>query len=583
MVFLLGGPFRHPDVILDANPLLTLSVVLVAGVGFGTLAKRFHLPAVTGQILVGILIGPAVIGVFRGETIHDLEPVIDFALGLMAVDVGSHLALRRLGNAKRRLALLLAFEAALTPALVFAGVFLLSGGMSWYMSNLLAAIAISTAPATILAIVKETRSKGVFVKTLVAAVALNNLVCILAFELAHTVARVSVVGGSEGFASILMVPLKQLVLSALLACGTGLALVAATRRIVRPDRLTAVSIIAILLTIGLAQHLEISVLLSCLFLGVLLANVTPDKEEIGHEVFENFEYAIYAVFFTVAGMELQFRYLIPAGVVALAMFLGRFVGKVAAASIAMKVAGATDRIRKHLGVALIPQAGLAVGLMLLVTEDPAFAANAAVRAERDTFLAVVLTVVLFNELIGPILTRRALVRSGDFGKDRARLIDFLHEEHIVCGLQAEHKEQAIEQLVDHLIRTHDQPIERDAFLEAVLERERMASTCLGDGLAMPHAELEEGEAIVGVMGISRHGLDFDAPDGHPVHCMVLLATPSSQRAHHLEVLAAFARAIGHTRNIRQQLYQADSSAHAYELLHADEESEDFNYFLEEDE
>ncbi|MHC4669861.1 MAG: PTS sugar transporter subunit IIA [Planctomycetota bacterium] len=396
-------------------------------------------------------------------------------------------------------------------------------------------------------------------------------------------ARVAVAGGPEGLATVLMAPLKQLLLSALLGCGIGLVLVAATRRVVRPDRLTAVSIIAILLTIGAAQYLEISVLLSCLFLGVLLANLTPEKEEIGHEVFENFEYAIYAVFFTVAGMELQFRYLIPAGGVAVAMFLGRFLGKIGSAHLSMKFAGATERIRKFLGFALIPQAGLAVGLMLLVTEDPAFAANDAVRAERDMFLAVVLAVVLFNEILGPILTRTALVHSGDFGKDRARLIDFLHEEHILCGLRAEQKEEAIEQLVDHLIRTHELPIERDAFLAAVLAREREASTCLGDGLAMPHAELENGEAIVGVMGISSGGLDFDAPDGHPVHCMVLLATPSSQRARHLEVLAAFARAIGHTRNIRHQLYQADSSAHAYELLHADEESEDFNYFLEEDE
>ena len=199
--------------IADANPFLTLSVVLVAGVAFGAAAKRFHLPTVTGQILVGILIGPSALAWFEMDAIHGLEPIIDFALGLMAVEVGSHLGIHRLRNAKRRLGFLILCEATITPALVFTIVFMFSD-TSWYMSTLLAAIAISTAPATTLAIVKETHSRGVFVKTLVAAVALNNLVCILAFELAHTMASKTVAGGSPGIGAILMAPLSQLFWSA---------------------------------------------------------------------------------------------------------------------------------------------------------------------------------------------------------------------------------------------------------------------------------------------------------------------------------------------------------------------------------
>jgi len=559
---------------LDPNPLLTISVVLVAGAVFGTVARRLRLPAVTGQILAGILLGPAVLEVFAPEAVHRLKPIIDFALGLMAVAVGSHLDWRRLRNAKKRLGLLLLMEATLTPVFVYLAVVFLPD-TNRYMAMLLAAIAVSTAPATILAIVKETRSKGVFVKTLLAGVALNNLACICLFEIAHTMAAVSLDPNVQySMLGALLEPLKQLALSASVGVGIGVLLIIATRHVVRPDRLAAASLIAILLTIGLGNEMGISSLLSCLFLGITLANLTPDKEEIGHAVFDNFEYAIFSLFFTVAGMELDFKYIGPAGLVALFMFASRFLGKVGSGYIAMRWARATDRVRRYLGVALIPQAGLAIGLMLLVTEDETFAPM------RELFLAVVLTVVLLNEIVGPILTRFAMVRSGDFHKDRARLIDFLHEENIVTDLRADSKEEAYARMVDVLIRTNHVKLSREEFLTGVMEREGQASTCLGHGLAIPHARLADGNEIVGAMGISSNGIAMETPDGSRIHCIVMLATPSGARDRHLEVLAALAFAIGSDHTIRQQLYHATSPAHAYEVLHAEDESEDFNYFLE---
>jgi mannitol/fructose-specific phosphotransferase system IIA component (Ntr-type) len=240
----------------------------------------------------------------------------------------------------------------------------------------------------------------------------------------------------------------------------------------------------------------------------------------------------------------------------------------------MRAAGATERVRKNLGLALLPQAGLAVGLMLLVTDDARFPDDM-----RSLLLALVLTVVLLNEIVGPVMTRVALARSGDLGKDRARLIDFIHEEHIVTDLEEDTVEQAIERLTRVLIRTNNLQVDKERLLESALAREARGSSSLGHGLAVPHADLEEGEAIVGAVGISAKGLPFDTPDGMPVHCMVLLATPPTQRDHRLEVIAAFAKAILTDRSIETQLYHARSPAHAYELLHHDE-AEDFNQFLE---
>ena len=185
-----------------------------------------------------------------------------------------------------------------------------------------------------------------------------------------------------------MVPLVDIGLSLLMGFGVGVLLIIVTLRVVRTDRLSALSLIAILLTTGLTEYLGLSVLPACLCLGMTLTNLSPDKEEIGHQVFDSFESGIFAVFFKVAGMELNFDSLAMGGMLAVIAFVGRLAGKVAAGHLGMKLAGVTQRFRRWIGLFLIPQAGLAVGLMLLVTEDPAFASI------RELFLAVVLVMVL---------------------------------------------------------------------------------------------------------------------------------------------------------------------------------------------
>lgn len=556
-----------------ADPLLVLSAVLIAGLAFGALAKRCHLPAVTGQILAGVLLGPSVLHVFDQGAVVSLRPITHFALGLIAVAVGNHLNIRRLRNATHRLVWLLLAEITITPVCILLAVRLVPD-TTWTLALLLATIGISTAPATILALVKEARAKGVFVKTLMAAVALNNIACICLFAFAHKAASTVLdPTAPHGLVAILLAPFQEFSTAAILGGGMGLILIASTRRVVGSERLATFSMIAILFTAGLADFLGFSSLLACLFMGVTLANVTPDKEEIGHHVFVNFENAFLAVFFTVAGMELDFSYLVPAGLVAVVVVLARLVGKVMAGGVAMKLAGAPSRVRQHLGWALVPQAGVAVGLILLVQDDPALASISRL------FLAIGLTVVTLNEIIGPVLTRRALLKSGEVDQDRPRLIDFLHEENILTGLRAPTKEAAIEQLVDLLISSHHLHVDRDRFLASVFKREQEISTSVGHGLAIPHGELEGGDRIIGVMGISRRGLPFDTPDGEPLHCMVLLATPPTHRDRHLKVIAALMRALRKDEGIREELYHVSNSAHAYELLHA-EAAQDFNYFLE---
>lgn len=561
----------------NANSLLMLAVILVAGTASGGLAKLLRLPSVTGQIVAGILIGPSVLQILSAESLHTFEPLVDFALGLMAVAVGSHLNFKRLRVARRRLTMLLLLEATVTPVCVF-GLLISLTNVQWYTALLLATIAISTAPATILAIVKETASRGSFVTTLIAAVALNNLVCILLFELSRTFARAAI-SPSEPSSMLksLMLPIGQLGMSCLLGAAIGLALILCTARIVKTDRLSVLSLIAILLTTGIAEFNHLSVLMACLSLGITLSNVTPDREEIGHRVFDGFESAIFAIFFTIAGMELDFGSLGIAGSIAMLAFAGRMLGKVSAGFFGMKLAGATERFRKWIGLALTPQAGLAVGLMLLVSEDKAF------EDIHELFLAVVLAMVLLNESFGPILTKMGLQKSGDFGRDKARILDFLSEQNITTNLVGPDKESAIRELIDLTVRTNNLRLDKEKLFASVMEGEAISCTCVGEGLALPHARLDQTDRIIGAMGISSEGLALGAPDHRLVHCVVLIITPENMPERHLEVLKALASSIGRDRIIQQQLYHIDSPAHADELIHLGDQFEDWNYYLEDEE
>ena len=557
------------------DPLLSMAVILLAGAFAGALFKKMHLPSVTGQILVGVLIGPAVLGLFGKQTIQQLHPITDFALSLIAVTVGTHLQFRKLRNAARRLLATAIAEVMITPLMVFTALYALTD-VDWTVAVLLATLSIASAPATILSIIKDTHSKGVFVKTLIGAVALTDMACIFLFELAHTITRLHI-GKEYAFtlANTVFAPMQELLLAGLLGVACGVVLVIVTKPIIKPDKLTTASFVAILVTAGAAHHFHLSSILACMFLGITIANIIPDREYIGHAAFENFESAIFAVFFTLAGMHLDFQYLIPAFVPVLIVFLSRGVGKVCAANVAMRVAGATKKLQNNLGAALIPQAGVAVGLILLIRQDPALVPI------RDLLLAIGITVLALNEVIGPLITRAALVRSGDYQKDHPRLIDFIHEENIVIDFEAHTKESAIEQLVDLLIKTNNLEIDRDALVKSVLDHESEMPTFIGGGLAVPHGLLEQGEELKGVMAISRKGLKLDTPDGNPLHCMVLVATPESLRDRYLEVFAALARTIVFARSIQVQLFNATSAAHAYELLHA-EEAENFNYFLKDE-
>ena len=567
--------------------LYQLAIVLVAGIVGGELVGRIHLPKVTGWIFTGILLRAlaphhlAWTGV-SSETPASFASYMDFVLGYIAFTVGAALHFHSLRNSGKRLGLLLIGEALLTPSVVVAAMYLVGsqiapGQVTFRASLVLGAIAIAGAPGTTVLVVQEARARGILTKTLVAAVALIDMVAVGAFAF-MTSYLAAMARADASSAAVWQVAAGSLATEFGVAFGVGTisAIVALllTRTIVGPAFLGPTMVAVILGAWGAADGFGGSGILACTFAGIMVSNLQHDTVRSTEAYLHSIGGVLFAAFYTFAGMKLDFSQVIDAAGLVGLFFLARFIGKYVGAFTAMAVADVPARVRNNLGLALVPHGGVAVGLIILVQDNPNLSDIS------DLVTTVGLAALAINQLVGPSAARFALTRANEAGKDLPRLLDFLDENHITVDLNGKTRQDVIRQLTAQLYRTKDKPgIAQEEFVEKVFERERVATTCLSEGLMVPHAILDEGQEVTGILGISSEGLHLGAPDGHPIHAVLLLATPETDRKRHLEVLAAFARAITKDVNLREQLYHARSAAHAYDVLHADE-AEDINYFIE---
>jgi fructose PTS system EIIBC or EIIC component len=554
-----------------SSPLFGLAFVLVVGIVGGELAARVKLPKVTGWIGIGIVLRAFGLPGLEPAGLSKYGPFTDFVLGYIAFTVGGAFHLASLRNAGKRLALLVLTEALIVPAAVI-GALHFGGQVEIGAAMVMATVAIAGAPGTTVIVVQEARARGVFVKTLIAAVALIDVVAVSAF--AFVTAWLGSHGSTLGTAAEAIAETGRMFgLGALVGVGTAVVTLGLARTVVGPAYFGPLIVAAIMGSWGLAKVVGTSSILACAFAGIALSNLRHDSARAADAYLHPFGGVLFAGFYTLAGMRLDFGSVLPVAGLVVLFFGGRLVGKVVSAFTAMSVARMPTAARKYLGIALLPHGGVAVGLILLVQQEPALASM------HDLVASVGLAALAINQLVGPSATRYALKSAGETGLDRPRLLDFLSEQHIVVGLQGKSKREIVETLADRLVSTADLPFEKDELITQVLAREEEESTCLGEGFMIPHAILPDGEEVVGVLGISSEGIDLDAPDGRLVHAVVLLATPETEHGRHLEILAAFAAAITRDPNLREQLYHARNAAHAYQILHADD-AQDFNYFMD---
>lgn len=392
-----------------AGVLTSLSVILLSGFTLTRVTKRLRLPDVTGYILAGILIGPGVLNLVPADILEHMDFVSDAALAFIAFGVGRWFRRDTLRDLGGSLVLVTLME-ALVPGILVAGAMHWVFGMGPALSLLLGAIATATAPASTLMTIRQYRADGSFVRLLLAVVALDDAVCLLAFSAASVAVDAMEGAGISWQAAVL--PLARngavLVLGGFLGLALEWLLAPSTRS--QGNRL--ILTIAVLLGLcGVCAALAVSPLLACMVCSAVYINRTGDQ--FLYTQVEDFSPPVMSLFFIVSGMNLDLNALKTVGAAGVGYFFIRILGKYAGAWLGCRWVGTEKHVRDWLGLALIPQAGVAIGL--------AFLGKRVLPPDiGDLLLTVILASSVLYELIGPGCAKLALLRSGAIPEPAAR-------------------------------------------------------------------------------------------------------------------------------------------------------------------
>lgn len=391
--------------------LLALSVILFGGFIMTRLTNTLNLPKVSGYILAGILIGPCGLNMIPREMIGHMGFVSDLALAFIAFGVGKFFKKEVLLRTGSRVIIITLLE-ALTAGVLVTVFTKLVFRLDWNFALILGAIATATAPASTMMTINQYKAKGEFVDTLLQIVALDDVVCLMAFSIVAAIAGNE--GGEAVTAASVLMPVIYNVLALVLGffCGYFLSRLLIPSRS-RDNRL--ILAIAMLLGIsGICASLDISPLLSCMVFGAAYINLTMDKKL--YRQINNFTPPVMSVFFIVSGMNLDLAALATVGAIGVSYFTIRIIGKYLGTYVGCMITGTERQIRNYMGLALIPQAGVAIGLAFLgerLLPGP----------KGKLLLTIILSSSVLYEMVGPVSAKIALFMSGCISTDKIKKVE----------------------------------------------------------------------------------------------------------------------------------------------------------------
>ncbi len=403
-----------------AHPLVYIGLLLLFSHAGGKVANYLKAPRVSGYLVVGMLLSPSVIGLFHEKLVkEDLTLIIDIALAIIAFSIGGSLRwtkLKKLGKQILWITFIQAFGAFLVTTVSLAFFFYLMNSFKvvsssfWTlyfpMALIIGAISAATAPAATLAIIHEYRAKGPFTTILLGVVALDDGLTIVFTAFAITMAQSLVNHEAVTLQNFLLSPLFSILVSLCIGGGLGVCLRKLIRFVPQGQAMLGVMLGSVFLTGGLAVSLKASPLLANMMLGFVVINFVDHHESL-FSVVENIEEPIFGMFFALAGAHLDFGAMQTAGLLSLLITLGRFTGKLMGTRLGAQISHAPQTVKKYLGFALLPKAGVTVGLVL---EAKGIFGSSYL---SEVMVNAVLGSVIINELLSPFLVRFSLIKAGE--------------------------------------------------------------------------------------------------------------------------------------------------------------------------
>jgi Kef-type K+ transport system membrane component KefB len=396
--------------LLNEHALFAVGVLLVIGYGLGKLAAKVRLPEITGFIIAGIIMGDSVTGVVPHHMGEDLKLVTEVALGLIAITIGGEFyaaKLKRLGKA-----IVVITVAQIVASFVAVTLALWLFRLELPFALLMGAIASATAPAATVAIVQSLRAQGRFVDYLYGVVALDDAGAVILFGV--TFAIVSGIIGSVETHGIALVyhAFAEVGLSIVLGGIAGFLIHLFVRRKSNPNEVLILTLGMLFIATAMAIVFHLSPLLSNMAAGTVIINLSPRNHRI-FRVLEPFTPPVYALFFVIAGTELRPEILAQGQILILGLvyILARAIGKYGGVYLGASMSGVEPEIRNNLGICMLPQAGVAIGLVLVIQASP-LTRGLPPESLRvvDTMVNIILFSVFVNEIFGPPLSKMAIIR-----------------------------------------------------------------------------------------------------------------------------------------------------------------------------
>lgn len=406
-----------------ATALICIAVAVVAGLLLSRPAKLLRLPAVTAYLVAGLLIGPFCLGMLKipGLGFSSLEQVEGFsvlsqvALGFIAFSMGNEFRLSQLKAMGSKAIIIGVIQAVITTLLVDAVLIvvhlLFPNVLSLSSAITLGAIASATAPAATLMVVKQYKADGPLTRLLMLVVAIDDAVGLLLFSVSFGIAS-ALENGTISLMGVAVEPLLEIVLSLGLGALMGLLLNWLETFFHSRSKRMALSVTFVILTVGLSMlkfqiggvHIGFSLLLVCMMTGTMFCNVCETSDELMERV-EGWTVPLHVLFFVISGAELDLKVLIhPVTlIVGVIYIISRSLGKYLGAYGSCKAVKCAPAITKNLGITLLPQAGVALGMAL----------TASALSDGSLVRNVILFSVLVYELVGPALTKRSLLKAGE--------------------------------------------------------------------------------------------------------------------------------------------------------------------------